>query len=196
MSDRFRLCRAAEIVELAWRDLPSGHRQLLENIGAAQWTVVDQRLGGVVSDLLFSAGYASLSRNERLALDRAVGVWVQQLRVVVVDVGHGALSDLDDSSFEAMVARIAWHEWGHALGIVRTTAAEVRAGTYLLSLAPEGVQQNIRASGYREIEYTHELVAELYALLMSRRRRGQTGRPPWLDERLYELVGRVCGWSE
>jgi len=167
MCDRFRSCRAAEIVELAWRDLPSAHRQLLENIGAAQWKVVDQRLGDVVSDLLFSAGYAFLSRNERLALDRAVGVWVQQLQVVVIDVGHAALSDLDDSNFEAMVARIAWHEWGHALGIVRTTAAEVRAGTYLLSLAPEGVQRNIRASGYRESEYTHELVAELYALLMS-----------------------------
>ncbi len=47
-----------------------------------------------------------------------------------------------------------------------------------MSLAPSGVEENIRRSGYRESEYTHELIAELYALLMSRRRRGQVGRPP------------------
>lgn len=32
-------------------------------------------------------------------------------------------------------------------------------------------------------------------MLMSRRRRGQTGRPPWLDERLHELVGKGL-WME
>jgi hypothetical protein len=183
-------------VDLAWRDLPKPHQGLLESIGASQWRVVDQRLGGVVSDLLFSAGCASLSRQERCALDEAAGVWVQQLRVVVIDANHQALRDLDEASYEAMVARIAWHEWGHALGIVRITADEVRAGNYLMSLAPSGVKANIRRSGYRESEYTHELIAELYALLMSRRRRGQVGRPPWLDERLYRLVGRVCGWTD
>jgi hypothetical protein len=93
-----------------------------------------------------------------------------------------------------MVARIAWHEWGHALSLVRTSAGEISAGTYLLSLAPAAVERNIRRSGYGESEFTHELVAELYALLMSRRRRGQSGRPPWLDDRLYELVRSVCGW--
>ena len=84
MSYRFGSYRASEIVELAWRDLPTPHKRLLENIGAAQWKVVDQRLGGVVSDLLFSAGNASLSRRERLGLDEAVGVWVQQLQVVII----------------------------------------------------------------------------------------------------------------
>jgi hypothetical protein len=194
--DRFRLCRASEIVELAWRDLPRPHKQLLESIGAAQWQVVDRRLGAVVDDLFCSAGYPSLSRRNRLELDDAAGVWVQQLRVLVIDANHRALADLDDSSYEAMVARIAWHEWGHALSLVRTPDAEVAAGDSLLSLAPPGVEQNIRRSGYRKREYTHELVAELYALLMSRRRRGQAGRPPWLDERLYKLVGRVCGWID
>jgi hypothetical protein len=54
----------------------------------------------------------------------------------------------------------------------------------------------IRQSGYRRGEYTHELVAEIYALLMSRCRRGQTGQPAWLDDEIYELVRRVSGWSE
>jgi len=183
-------------VELAWRDLPEPHKHLLKNVGAAQWRVVDARLGGVVSDLLFSAGYSSLPRQQQIALDEAAGVWVQELRVVVIDAGHEALGDLDGPSYEAMVARIAWHEWGHALSLARTSAAEISAGTYLLGLAPAAVERNIRSSGYRKSQLTHELVSELYALLMSRRRRGQSGRPPWLDDRLYELVGRVCGWTD
>jgi len=31
---------------------------------------------------------------------------------------------------------------------------------------------------------------------MARRRRGQVGKPPWLDDEIYEFVRRVCGWSE
>jgi len=46
------------------------------------------------------------------------------------------------------------------------------------------------------VTFTHELVAEIYALLMSRRRRGQAGQPAWLDHEIYELVRRVSGWSE
>jgi hypothetical protein len=123
-------------------------------------------------------------------------VWIQQLRVVVIDAGHPALADLDDSTYEAMMARVAWHEWGHALSVVRTTSDEVADGSRLLDLAPEGVREVIRRSGYREREYTHEVVAELYALLMSRRRRGQTGQPLWLRDELYQLVRRVSGWNE
>jgi len=183
-------------VQLAWRDLPSAHRQLLESVGAGQRRVVDQPLGMLVDDLLSSAGFATVSHRDRLELDRAAGVWVQQLQVVVIDAGHPALAELDDLTFEAMIARIAWHEWGHALSVVRTTADEVSAGGRLLDLAPEGVREGIRRGGYRHREYTYEVLAELYALLMSRRRRGQTGQPPWLHNELYELLRRVSGWNE
>jgi hypothetical protein len=183
-------------VQLAWRDLPSAHRQLLESVGAGQWRVVDQPLGVLVADLLSSAGFAPVARRDRLELDRAAGVWVQELWVVLIDAGHPALAELDDLTFEAMIARIAWHEWGHALSVVRTTSDEVTAGGRLLDLAPEGVREGIRRGGYREREYTHEVLAELYALLMSRRRRGQTGQPPWLHDELYELLRRVSGWNE
>jgi hypothetical protein len=40
------------------------------------------------------------------------------------------------------------------------------------------------------------LVAEVYALLMGRRRRGAIGRPEWLSEKIYELVRRVVGWNQ
>lgn len=33
-------------------------------------------------------------------------------------------------------------------------------------------------------------------VLMARRRRGETGQPAWLDDRIYELVRKVCGWNE
>jgi hypothetical protein len=65
-----------------------------------------------------------------------------------------------------------------------------------VQLAPEGVREVVRGARYRRGEYTHELVAEIYALLRSRRRRGQTGQPAWLNDEIYELVRRVTGWSE
>jgi hypothetical protein len=47
-----RLNRALRVVELAWRDLPKSHRQLLESIDASQWRVVDEPLQTAVDDLL------------------------------------------------------------------------------------------------------------------------------------------------
>jgi hypothetical protein len=193
---RDRLERALRLVQLAWRDLPKPHRLLLENVGAAQWRVVDQPLGRFVDDLLCSAGYAALQDRNRRELDQAAGVWVQQLGVVVIDAGHDALAGLDASSYESMIARVAWHEWGHALSVVRTSPDDIARGSRLLELAPEGIREFIRRSGYRNREYTHELVAEIYALLMGRRRRGQTGQPRWLSDELYELVRRASGWNE
>jgi hypothetical protein len=191
-----RLERASRLVELAWQDLPKSHRQLLESIGASQWQVVDRPLQTVVDDLLRSAGYASLAARHRAGLEGAAGVWLQDLRIVVIDAGHEALRDLDDSTYEAMMARIAWHEWGHALSLARTAKDDVAAGGHLLGLAPEGIREIVRRSGYGRNEYTHELVAELYVLLMSRRRRGQTGQPPWLADELYRLLRTVSGWND
>jgi len=129
-------------------------------------------------------------------LDIAAGAWISQLRQVAINAAHPALADLDDRSYEAMLARIAWHEWAHALAVVRATRDDIADGERLLQLVPADVRAFVRRGDYRRSEYTHELVAEIYALLMSRRRRGQTGQPPWLDDEIYELVRRVSGWSE
>jgi hypothetical protein len=190
-----RFARAERIVELAWEDLPTGHRLLLENVGAAQWRVVDHELADCVDDLLQSAGHPLMSQADRLGLEHAVGVWIEQLRLVLVDAGHQALSDVDDQTFEMMLARTAWHEWGHALSIVRADSADIADGERLLAIAPRGVGERIRRAGYRRSQYTHELVADIYALLMSRRRRGETGKPPWLDDHLYQLVRRISTWN-
>jgi hypothetical protein len=176
--------------------LPSGQRTLLESIGAAQYDVVDRPLGGLAADYLFSAGHGHLEATVREDLDRALGAWIPKLQIVLIDAGHEQHAGLDDPTFEAALARVAWHEWGHALSIARASEEEVRAGRRYLDLAPPQIADFIRRAGYGVREYTHELVAEIYALLMARRRRGQSGKPPWLDERLYDLVRRLTGWTK
>lgn len=76
------------------------------------------------------------------------------------------------------------------------SAEDIAAGRRLLELAPEVIRESIRKGGYRSSQYTHELVANVYALLMIRRRQDLLDRPQWLNEEIYELVERVTGWTE
>ncbi len=167
----------------------------MESVGAAQYDVIDRPLGTHLAELLASAGARTLAAADSRRLDDAVGVWIPELRVVVVDAGHRALVGLDEGSYEVMVVRAAWHEWGHALSLARATSADVLDGERLLSLAPPGIAEVIRSAGYLRGEYTHELVAETYALLMARRRRGEVGKPAWLHDEIWALMRRVCGWT-
>lgn len=186
---------ARRTVELAWRDLPGPHRQLLEQIGADRWDVIDRAIGAQVDDLYTSAGEAALPPRGRQGLDEALGVWVPGLRLVLIDAGHHNFAGLDDNAYEEAIARVAWHEWGHALSTVRANADDIAAGELLLSLAPAGVAEYVRQAGYRPRELTTELVAEIYALLMARRRRGQTDQPSWLHNEIHSILTRVTGWN-
>ena len=187
--------RADQVVQLAWLSLPPAHRALLEAIGASQWQVVDQPLGAAVDGFFRSAGHAALVPSAQGKLDRALGVWLQELRIILVDAGHAKLAGLDGRTYEAFIARTAWHEWGHALSVVRCAQEDIVAGPRLLDLAPTGIRDGVRGAGYRSNDYTHELVAETYALLMARRQRKASGKPSWLDDEIYNLVKRVTGWS-
>jgi hypothetical protein len=187
---------ADETVRLAWNELPAAHRELLEEIDASQWQVVDEPLGGVVDGLLRSADHPGLSRASLLSTDKALGVWVSQLRLMLLDAGHESLEGLVERAYDELVSSTAWHEWGHALSIERCTREDVADGPRLLELAPEGVGESIRKAGYRRSEYTHELVANVYALLMVRRRQDLLERPQWLNEEIHELVVRATGWTE
>jgi hypothetical protein len=85
------------------------------------------------------------------------------------------------------LARIAWHEWAHALSIHRATEVDVLAGKRLLEQVPPALAENVRSSGYLRREYTHEIVAEIYAMLMIRRRLdGAADRPDWLSQEVYD----------
>lgn len=194
-SGRLALARAEQVMSLAWLSLPAEHRHLLESIGASQWRAVDEPLGLAVDGFLRSAGHRPLGRSARLDLESAVAVWIPELRIVLLNTDHEALVGLSQAAYEEFVSRTAWHEWGHALGMTRCTFEDVAAGARLLDLAPEGVCEGIRLGGYRSTEYTYELVAEVYALLMSRRLRKQHGRPRWCNEEIYALMKRVTGWS-
>lgn len=185
---------AVAIAALAWESLPAHHRVLLENIGVHRHEVVEAPLGAFVNDLMISAGEEGLTPTERKSLDRASGIWVQPLRLVLLNAGHPALVGLDEASYETMVAHTAWHEWGHALSLTRASEEDISAGRKLLHLATPGVTEAIREGGYRSRELTHELIAECYAHLMRHRTRGHDGKPEWLADELYELVRRVTEW--
>jgi len=178
----------------AWRALPPGHSRLLEEVGASQWMICEDSLGTPVHKLLRSAGSLGLPEESRSRLDSAFAVWVQELRVVVVNAFHPALAGLDEQTYERSIARTAWHEWGHALSVVRCTREDVATGARLLALAPTSVSKSIREAGYRRYEYTHELVADIYALLIERRQNNELGRPRWLNQEIYDLVKRVTAW--
>lgn len=168
---------------------------LLRAVKADAWEVTDQPLGRYIDRLCHSAGYASFPPAELRRLDAAAGLWIPELRLVVINVAHSSFEELGRTSLEYALARVAWHEWGHALAFHQATESDVRAGSKFLELAPSPIAANIRSTGYGQREYTHEIVAEVYALVMARRRRGFTGRPPWLHEEIFELVRRVVGWN-
>lgn len=132
----------------------------------------------------------------RHRLDQALGAWVSDLRLVLLDAGHARYIPLNDATYQFVLARTAWHEWGHALGINRSTREDIDAADRLLALTPEGVAESIRGSDYPRHTQTHELVAEIYALLMVRHRNGQTGQPEWLATEIWDLIKRVTHWNK
>lgn len=187
---------ANRIVMRAWRELPSGDRELLKEISADQWEVCGRALGTYTDELLRSAGLGPLPESEIARANAALALWVPDLRVVLINVEHPAFDGLDGPTLTYDLSRVAWHEWGHALSLDRAGEGDVAAGERYVELLPKPLARLVREAGYRRREYTHEVVAEIYAMLMTRRRQGQTGRPPWLHREVYELVRRVAGWTE
>ena len=187
---------AGKTVQKAWHSLPPAHRALLESIGASQWRVVSEPLGVAADGFLRSAGHRGLISATQRELDRALGLWLSELRIILINETHPKLAGLDARTREEFIARVAWHEWAHALSIARCTPDDVAAGARLMKLAPEGIQERIRVAGYPRKDHTHEVIAEAYALLMVRRLAGRTGQPSWLHDEIYSLLKRVTGWSD
>jgi hypothetical protein len=182
-----------DIVRRAWRDLPPGDRVLLEAISADEWRVCDRPLGTYTDELLRSADRGSLPDSEIARANDALALWVPDLRVMLINESHPAFDGLDGPTLTYDLSRVAWHEWGHALSLDRAGEEDIAAGERYVELLPEGLGKLVRQAGYRRREYTHEVIAEIYAILMIRRRQGKTGRPPWLHPEVYELVRRVAG---
>lgn len=184
------------IVRRAWMELPRGDRNLLGAFGADQWQVCGETLGTYAGRLLRSAGRDSVPATEINRANAALALWVPNLRVVLINETHRAFHAVDGSTLDYNLSRVAWHEWGHALSLDRAEHDDIAAGERYVELLPAGLAKLVREAGYRPWEYTHEVVAEVYSILMARRRLGQTGRPPWLHVEVYELVRRVAGWNQ
>lgn len=131
-----------------------------------------------------------------LETDGAFGVWEPRLRVVLIRAEEPRLEGVDAATREEFLARVAWHEWGHALSVVRCEPADVARGRELLELSPVGIRERIRLAGYPVSQYTHEIVAETYALLMLRRVRGGSGRPRWLNNEIYRVLIETTNWID
>src|SRR5689334_22857285 len=111
MNDAEAIAFARRVLRLAWADLPPAHRELLRSIGADGWEATARPLGAYADDLLRSAGYLGLDQPSRIGRDRARGLWIPQLRVVLVNAVHPDYDELDEPSRENALARVAWHEW-------------------------------------------------------------------------------------
>lgn len=185
----------AQLVQLAWDVLPAGDRRLLEQIGASRWEIVAEPLGVAVDARLRSAGHGGCSPARILADNAALGMWIRELRLMLINEKHEALIDTDQSTCEALLTWVAWHEWGHALSIEDQSAHDPAEGHRLLALAPDGIRERVRRAHYPRREYIHELIAETYALLMRERVEGRSGRPSWLPNEIYNLMARVASSS-
>jgi hypothetical protein len=92
-------------VRRAWLDLPSGDRVLLEAINADQWRVCERTLGTYADELLRSAGGGSLSEVEIRRANDALGLWVPELRVVLINDSYSAFDGLDDPTLTYDLSR-------------------------------------------------------------------------------------------
>jgi hypothetical protein len=182
---------AEELVKLAWDALPSSHRRLLTRVGAAQWEIVNVGLGYAAEERLMSAGQTPPGKAQRAANNEALGMWVPDLRLVLINETHPARLGADRATREALLTWVAWHEWGHALSVTNLSPHDQGEGVRLLALAPAGIRERIRRGNYPRQEYIHELIAETYALLMRGRIEGRPGQPSWLPTEIYQLISRI-----
>ena len=79
--------------------------------------------------------------------DGAFGAWEPRLRVVLIRAEDPRLEGVDGATREEFLSRVAWHEWGHALSVVRCEPADVARGRELLELSPQGIRERIRLAG-------------------------------------------------
>jgi hypothetical protein len=182
---------AEQLVRLAWDALPSRDRRALKQIGASKWDIVSERLGNAVAARLISAGETAPGNAQTAAENDALGMWVPELRLVLINEAHPAVLRADRTTREALLTWVAWHEWGHALSVASNTPHDLGEGVRLLALAPDGIRERIRAGHYPRREYIHELIAETYALLMRERVEGRQTQPPWLPDEIYQLMARI-----
>ncbi len=174
--------------------LPAEHRELLDQIGV-QETAIDDWPDGVINL------YATLREPPptRQELQGAAATWLNELRTVAFNapaVLHVA-RELDESSRRTIVARIAWHEYGHALSLTRATREHRKRGPELLALLPEGLRETIDYPGrYRTSQVFDEIVATIYSVIVGRVRTDGYFRPAYLHADVFAAYQEVIPWPQ
>jgi len=180
-------------VRRARRQLPSEHKALLDQLGV-QECVVDDWPGGVQD--LYRTILEAPPRDE--ALKDAAAVWLDGLRVVAFNAPFlkGATAGLNRDAARGAIAVLAWHEYGHALSVTRSTAEHKRDGVRLLGLLPPGIRAAIDyPGGYRQPEVFDEVIATVYAVMVvGVVRAGVYSSPDWLHADVYEAFQEVIPW--
>lgn len=129
------LDRLLREIREARAQLPAEHRNLLAQIGTHEGVVEDWPTG--VQDLFRSVQEVPPSD---AALVNAAAVWLEGLRTVVFNgpLMQAATAVLTDASRKQLVAYIAWHEYGHALSLTRSTHEQRKSGVRLFGLLSDG----------------------------------------------------------
>jgi hypothetical protein len=179
-------------IQTARRGLPSEHRRLLDDLRAQKKVVTDWP--AEVLDL-----YETLLETppKPTALDGAAAVWLNGLRIVAFNgpLLQRAALGLDDPTRRVIVARITWHEYGHALSVTRATKEHRDRGPELLELLPAGLRGAIDYPGrYRRSEIFDEIIATLYSVLVGRVRTDGYVQPKYLHPHVFAAFQEVIPW--
>ena len=156
------------LIALARKRLPGAHRALLEQLGV-QETIVDDWPAEVQA--LYETVKESPPRTEDVT--GAVALWLGHRRVVAFNARllRPALAgdELSQATIQTVVDNIAWHEYGHALSATLASPAMKSDGPRLVELLPAGLRRAIDyPGGYRRGQVFDEVVANVYALMISR----------------------------
>lgn len=181
------------LIGRARQALPGAHGALLEQIGV-QDAVIDSWPAGV-QGLYETVGESPPSL---AAIADAVAVWLPDRRVVAYNgpLLLLALSGINDSTRQAVINNIAWHEYGHALSVTRATDEMRQDGVRLLGLRPDGLRAAIDYPGtYRIRQVFDEVVANVYAMMVGRAvHQDDYSVPGFLDEAVYDAFIAVVPW--
>jgi hypothetical protein len=179
-------------VRRARAQLPREHRSLLEEIGARE-AVIDAWPQGVLD--LFVALHEPPPA--AVAIADAAAVWVEPQQAVVFNgpLFQAAAPLLQTEALDRIVAHVAWHEYGYAISVTRSTWQQRRAGLRLLGLLPLRLREAIDYPGhYRRDQLFDEVVATVYPVMVERVRHGIYRRPRFLHSDVIRAFEEAIPW--
>jgi hypothetical protein len=186
------------LVREARAQLPATHRALLTQIGVQE--VVLDRWPGDVQDL-----YRTIKKQapSDAALADTLAVWPEGIRVVAFNgplllryLGGRPGQSLSMESCQFIINGLAWHEYGHALSVTRSSSEQRRSGVRLLEQLPEQMRDSIAYPGtYLRNQVFDEVIAHVYGLMVHRLVRGDGyGPPDFLPREVFDAFKEVVPW--